>query len=205
MFCLEADMKNKEKILKLVKKKGMVTASDLEKTGVYRNLIYAMCDEGLLVRQSRGLYSASDTQFSEHFSLIEISKRSPDSVICLISALAVHSITTQLPHEVWIAVKRGSWIPKYDSPPVNVTVISGTAFDFGIEKRLINGVEIRVYSIAKTVADCFKFRNKIGLDVAIEALKEVVRSRKVSVDEIMKAADICRVGSVIRPYLEAII
>ena len=92
-------MKNKEKILKLVKKKGMVTASDLEKTGVYRNLLYEMCDEGLLIRHSRGLYSASDTEFSEHLSLIEISKRSPDSVICLISALSFHCITTQLPRK----------------------------------------------------------------------------------------------------------
>ncbi|HSW60374.1 MAG TPA: type IV toxin-antitoxin system AbiEi family antitoxin domain-containing protein [bacterium] len=198
-------MKNKEKILKLVKKKGMITAGDLEKTGVYRNLLYEMCDEGLLVRQSRGLYSASDTQFSEHLSLIEIAKRSPDSVICLISALSFHGVTTQLPHEVWIVVKRGSWIPKYDSVPVNVTVISGNAFDFGIEKHKISGIEIKVYSIAKTVADCFKFRNKIGLDVAIEALKEVVRSRKATVNEIMKAAEICRVGTVIRPYLEAVI
>jgi len=198
-------MKNKEKILKIVKKKGMITAGDLEKTGVYRNLMYEMCDEGLLVRQSRGLYSASDTQFSEHLSLIEISKRSPNSVVCLVSALSFHGVTTQLPHEVWIAVKRGSWIPKYDSVPVNVTVISGNAFDFGIEKHKISGIEIKVYSIAKTVADCFKFRNKIGLDVAIEALKEVVRSRKATVDEIMKAAEICRVGTVIRPYLEAVI
>ncbi|MGI6393460.1 MAG: type IV toxin-antitoxin system AbiEi family antitoxin domain-containing protein [bacterium] len=198
-------MKNKEKILKLVKKKGMVTASDLEKIGVYRNLIYEMHNEGLLVRQSRGIYSASDMEFSEHLSLIEISKRSPDSVICLISALFFHGATTQLPHEVWIAVKRGSWIPRYDSPPVNVTIVSGNAYDFGIEKHKINGIEIKVYSIAKTVADCFKFRNKIGLDVAIEALKEVIISRKATVDEIMEAAQICRVSSVIRPYIEAVI
>lgn len=198
-------MKNKEKILKIVKKKRMVTASDLEKNGVYRNLIYEMCNDGLLIRQSRGLYSASGTDFSEHRSLIEISKKSPNSVICLVSALSFHGVTTQLPHEVWIAVKRGSWIPKYDSPPVNVTVVSGNAYDFGIEKHLINGVEIKVYSIAKTVADCFKFRNKVGLDVAIEALKETVRSRKASVDEIIKAAEICRISSVIRPYIEAVV
>jgi len=198
-------MRNKKKILKLVKKKGMVTASDVEKTGISRNLIYEMCNEGLLVRQGRGLYSVPDAEFSEHLSLIEVSKRSPDSVICLVSALSFHGITTQLPHEVWVAVKRGSWIPKYDSTPVNVTVISGRAFDFGIEKHKINGVEVKIYSIAKTVADCFKFRNKIGLDIAIEALKEAVMSRKTTVDEIMNAAEICRVNSVIRPYLEAII
>lgn len=198
-------MKNKEKVLKIVKKKGMVTAGDLEKMGVYRNLIYEMCNDGLLVRQSRGLYSATDTQLSEHLSLIEISKKSPNSVICLVSALSFHGITTQMAHEVWIAVKRGSWIPKYDNPPVNVTVISGDAFDFGVEKHKVSGVEIKIYSIAKTVADCFKFRNKIGLDVAIEALKETLRSRKATVDEIMEAAQICRISSVIRPYIEAVV
>ncbi len=198
-------MKNKEKILKLIKKKGMVTASDVEKEGLNRNIIYQMCNEGLLVRQNRGLYSVPNAEFSEHLSLIEVSKMSPDSIICLVSALSFHGITTQLPHEVWIAVKRGSWVPKYDFPHVNVTVVSGRAFDFGIEEHKINGVQIKVYNIAKTVADGFKFRNKIGLDVAIEALKETVIARKTTVDEIMKAAEICRVGSVIRPYLEAIL
>ncbi len=198
-------MKNKKEVIKLAKKKGLITASDIEAKGFSRNIIYEMCNEGLLVRQGRGLYSDPDAEFSENLSLIEVSKRSPDSVVCLVSALSFHGITTQLPHEVWIAVRRGSWIPKYDSPPVNVTVISGIAFNFGIEKHKINGVEIQVYSIAKTVADCFKFRNKIGLDVVIEALKEAVISKKATIDEIMKAAEICRVSSVILPYLEAII
>ena len=198
-------MKNKKEVIKLAKEKGIITASDIEAKGFSRNIIYEMCNEGLLVRQGRGLYSDPDAEFSEHLSLIEVSKRSPDSVVCLVSALSFYGITTQLPHEVWIAVRRGSWIPKYDSPPVNVTVISGIAFDFGIEKHKINGVEIQIYSIAKTVADCFKFRNKIGLDVVIEALKEAVISKKATIDEIMKAAEICRVSSVILPYLEAII
>ena len=198
-------MKDKEKILRIVKKKGMVKASDLDKAGYSRNLLYEMCEKGILVRQSRGVYSASDSLFSEYFSLLEVSKRSPNSVICLISALFFHNITTQLPHEVWISVKRGSWIPKYDSPPVNVTVVSGEAFIFGIENHKINGVDIKVYNIAKTIADCFKFRNKVGVDVAIEALKETINAKKASIDEIMEAAEICRVSSIIRPYLEAVV
>ncbi|HDT11395.1 MAG TPA: transcriptional regulator [bacterium] len=198
-------MKNRKKILEIAKKKGIVTTRDVEKIGVPRNLIYKMCDEGILIRHSRGLYSASDTDFSEHISLIEVSTKSPDSVICLISALSFHGISTQLSQEVWIAVKRGSWIPNYDTPSVNVTVVSGAAFEFGVEKHEINGVEIKVYSVAKTVADCFKFRNKVGLDVAIESLKEAVISHRTSVDKIMESAEVCRVGSIIRPYLETVI
>jgi len=198
-------MRNKDKILNIIKKKGMIKSNDLEKIGVYRNLIYDMCNEGLLVRQSRGIYSAPNVDFAEYPSFVEVCKKSESSIICLLSALSFHGITTQLPHEVWIAVKRGSWIPKYDNPPVNVTVVSVESFDFGVEKHRINGVEIKVYNVAKTVADSFKFRNKIGLDVAIEALKETMKSRKASVDEIMKAAKICRVDRVILPYLEAII
>jgi predicted transcriptional regulator of viral defense system len=140
---------------------------------------------------------------TEHSSLAEIAKRFPHAVVCLLSALSFYEITTQIPHKIWITVPRGAWKPDVDYPPLSLTYVSGDAYSFGIQEHDINGVIVKIYSPAKTVADCFKFRNKVGLDVAIEALREVWRSRKASVDELLEAARIDRVLKVMRPYLEA--
>ena len=160
---------------------------------------------GLLRRNARGLYSLPEAPTTERALFAEIVKRVPRAVVCLLSALLFHEITTQLPREIWLAVPRGSWRPNIVYPPLILTYLSGEAYSFGIEKYDVGGVEVKVYSPAKTVADCFKFRNKVGLDVAIEALREVWRSRKATADELFRAAEINRVARTMRPYMEAIV
>ena len=128
----------------------------------------------------------------------------PQAVICLSSALRFHELTTENPFEVWIALKRGSWKPRTTYPPIRAVHFSGAAFEFGITKRSTEDGSIRVYSPAKTVADCFKFKSKVGTDVAIQALREAIRQRKATMDELWKAARVCRVANVMRPYMESL-
>lgn len=196
-------MNTTQQILDIAKQKGILRASDITEAGLSRNHLYRLCRDGLLKKTARGLYVLPDAEASEHIALAELAKRTPRAVVCLVSALNFHGITTQLPHEIWIALPRGSWHPRMDYPPINLTYMSADAFSFGIQEHNLNGVFVKVYSPAKTVADCFKFRNKIGLDVAIEALRETWHSRKATMDELMEAAKICKVSMVMRPYIEA--
>ena len=196
--------KQEEILVLAARQGGLVATRDVENLGLPRTYLYRLCEKGMLTKVGHGLYSLPEPAATEHLALVEVSKRVPRAVICLISALSFHGITTQIPHEVWIAVQRGSWRPDYDYPPLNVTRVSGPAFSFGIEIHHLSGVAVNIYSPAKTVVDCFKFRNKVGLDVTIEALREVWRTRKATMDDLMHAADVCRVSKVIRPYLEAI-
>jgi predicted transcriptional regulator of viral defense system len=198
-------MDRKEQVREIVKNLGMVKAMDIEASGISRNYLYTLNKEGLLQKKARGVYTLPDYPVTEHYDIIEITKRAPNAVICLISALSFHNITTQIPHEIWITVPRGSWRPNIDNPPLNLTYVSGEAYSYGIIEHEISGVGVKVYTPAKTVADCFKFRNKVGLDVAIEALKETWRSKKATMDEMMDAAKICKVSKIMRPYLEAIV
>lgn len=198
-------MERKEKVLNIVKEKGIIRASDLEAASISRNYLYALCKSGLLQKLSRGLYTLPEAPMTEHINLIEVAKRLPNTVICLISALSFHDLTTQIPHEIWVTVPRGAWRPKIDYPPLNLTYVSGDAYSFGIQEHIIHGVSVKIYSPAKTVADCFKFRNKVGMDVAIEALRDVWRSHKATMDELVEAAEICKVSKVMMPRLEAII
>ena len=198
-------MERNEKVLKIAKEKGIVRASDLEAEGISRNYLYAFCKSGLLQKLSRGLYTLPDGPITEHINLIEVAKRIPNTVICLISALSFHDLTTQIPHEIWVTLPRGAWRPKIDYPPLTLTYVSGDAYSFGIQEHIIQGVAVKMYSPAKTVADCFKFRNKVGMDVAMEAIRDVWRSRKATMDELVKAAEICKVSKVMLPRLEAII
>ena len=145
---------------------------------------------------------AKDYEPTEYHGVIEVCSRIPKAVVCLLSALQFHDLTTQLPYEVWVAVKRPS-SPVIMDAPVRVIYLSNTAYSEGIEKHNIEGVEVKVYCPAKTVADCFKYRNKIGLDVAIEALRDCLTQKKSTVDDIWKYAKVCRVANIIRPYLEA--
>ena len=184
---------------------GVVSTKDVEQVGIPRVYLSRLCEQGMLRRISHGLYTLPEPDASEYLSLIEVSKRVPKAVICLISALSFHEITTQIPHEVWIAVPRRGWRPAFPYPPLNVSSVSIQAYSFGVQTRELHGVPVNIYSPAKTVADCFKFRSKVGLDVAIEALKESWRQRKVNMDDLVEAAEICRVSKVIRPYLEAIV
>lgn len=196
-------MGRQKQILELARKKGIIRAEDVEAIGISRNYLYRMHKEGLLEKSAVGLYTLPEAPVTENSSLAEIAKRLPHAVVCLISALNYHGITTQISHEIWLTIPRGSWRPDVEYPPLKLTYVSGPAYSFGIQKHVINGAAVKIYSPAKTVADCFKFRNKVGLDVAIEALREAWRSRKVTMDELVEAAGIDRVSKIMRPYLEA--
>jgi predicted transcriptional regulator of viral defense system len=158
-----------------------------------------------LDRPARGLYTVHDAQVTEHHSLAEACKRVPHGVVCLISALRFHGFTTQAPFEVWLAIDRKARRPRQDLPPLRIVRFSGKALTQGIETHLIEGVKVRLYSPAKTIADCFKYRNKIGLDVALEALRECWRERRCTMDELWRFAKTCRVSNVMRPYLESLV
>jgi predicted transcriptional regulator of viral defense system len=190
--------------LKVISDCGVIRPHDLEKRGISPQILYRLYQNGKVIRLARGLYATKDYQPTEHHSLVEVCSRIPKGVVFLLSALQFHDLTTQLPHEVWVAVKRPSRPVKIDLP-ARVFYLSTKAFIAGVEKHNIEGVWVKVYCPAKTVADCFMYRNKIGLDVALEALRDCLSKKKCSVDEILKYAKVCRVTNVIRPYLEAIV
>ncbi len=152
----------------------------------------------------RGLYVPTGAKITENHTLVEAATRVPSGVVCLLSALAFHKLTTQSPHEVWLAIDVKARKPSADWPPLRIVRFSGVARAFGVESHAIEGVDVRITSRAKTVADCFKYRNKIGIDVAIEALRGYLGKRGRSMDELQRAAEACRVSRVMRPYLEAL-
>jgi predicted transcriptional regulator of viral defense system len=191
------------KVLALVRKAGVLRAQDLEAHGIPRVVLTRLHQKARLKRVARGLYVLPEADLSEHHTLAEACKRIPHGIVCLLSALRVHGLTTQAPFEVWLALDVKARKPQLAAPPLHIVRFSGKALRFGVEERSVEGVPVRVTSPAKTVADCFKYRNKIGLDVAMEALKDYRRTRK-SLDELWKAAGVCRVASVMRPYLEAL-
>ncbi len=193
-----------ERAVKLMQAAGVVRAGELTRSGIHPMTLRRLVDRGVVERDGRGLYRLAGAEVSENYSLIQAAKRVPKGVICLLSALRFHGLTTQKPFEVWMAIERGTRRPAVDAPPLRVHSFSGEAFTAGIEEHNTDGVTLRVYNPAKTVADCFKFRYKIGVDVAMEALRDARRQRKATVDEIWHYAEICRVARVIYPYLEAL-
>jgi len=201
----ETPMNRKARIFELVQRMGIVRPRDVEAAGIPREYLLRLYRNGELERVGRGLYTLPDGLTSESLSLAEVAKRVPKAVVCLLSALQFHNVTTQLPHEVWIAIEGTSWKPGINYPSLQVMRFSGQAFSFGIEEHKVSNVRVKVYSPAKTVADCFKFRNKIGLDVALEALRETWRIRRAIMDELWGAAKVCRVANVMRPYLEGVV
>jgi predicted transcriptional regulator of viral defense system len=194
-----------QKVLSIVKKTGVIRPRDLDKHGIDRKYLNLMYHQGLIDQICRGLYVSKEMDLTERHSFVEVSSFAPKAVICLLSALNYHGLTTQLPSEVWIAINRKAWLPKEPRIPMRVVRFSGQALGAGIEERQIEGVRVRIYNPAKTVADCFKYRNKIGLDVAIEALRDCYRKKKCTVDDLLRYAHICRVANVMKPYLEAIV
>ncbi len=182
----------------------MLRPRDLDPDGIPRTYLSRLCAAGKLQRISRGLYVLPGSGATEHHSLAEVCKRVPNGVVCLLSALRFHELTTQAPFEVWLAIGEKAWRPRVEYPPLRIVRFSRTALRAGIEEHRIEGVTVHVYSPAKTIADCFKYRNKIGLDVAIEALRECWQSRRCTMDDLWHYADICRVRNVMRPYLESI-
>ena len=191
------------KVLALARKLGVLRPRDLRAAGLRREYVQRLLARGELERIGRGLYTAPAAKVSAHRSLAEVSKAAPQGVVCLLSALRYHGLTTQHPSEVWLALPSKAWRPRRTPFPVRVVYLSAGAHRAGIETQTIDGVTVRIYSPAKTVADCFKFRNKIGIDVAVEALRDYLKKHRGGVDALWRYAKICRVQRVMQPYLEA--
>ena len=190
--------------LQVIRRLGVVRAADLEAQGIPRRRLYQLVGEGKVERQARGIYTASGHPHTAEHALAQVAKRVPSGVICLLTALRFHELTTQLPAEVWVALPEKARKPRLDYPRLRVTRFSGPALTEGIESHRIEGVEVRVYSAAKTVADCFKYRNKVGIDVAVEALRDFSRRHRGGATDLARFARICRVTRVMQPYLDAI-
>lgn len=183
---------------------SVLRTQDLEHLGISRKALKELSDRGILERIGRGLYRVVGSEVTEHQSLVEAAKRVPQGVVCLLSALRFHGLTTQNPFAVWLAIDRKAWQPSVDYPPLQIVRFSGDALKSGIDAPILQGVQVHIYSPAKTVADCFKYRNKIGLDVAIEALKDCIEKKLCTFDDLWRFARICRVANVMRPYLESL-
>jgi len=195
----------KDQVLETIRSQGVIRAKELKLLGIHQESLKRLLSQGLLVRSGRGVYTLPDIDLTENQSLIEACVRVPHGIVCLLSALRFHELTTQAPYEVWLAIANSARCPKEDILALRIVRMSGDAMSAGLEEHYITGQKVRVYNIPKTVADCFKFRYKIGLDVAIEALKESLFSRRTSIDELWHYAKICRVANVMRPYLESIV
>lgn len=193
-----------EQALTLARQQGILRPKDLQDASIPRVVLTRLAASGELEKVGRGLYRLADAPISEHESLGQVAIRIPQAVFCLLTALQIHDLTTQLPRELWIAMPRGSHAPRLDYPPLRMIQFSGDAYAEGIEIIQRDQIDLRVYCIAKTLVDCFKHRNKIGLDVALEALKEARAQNKLIMDELWHHAQIARVTNVMRPYLEAI-
>lgn len=188
----------------LIRKKGLLRAGELEKKGISRSAQRRLNARGTIERVGRGVYGLPGVVLTEHHSLAEASRLVPGGVICLLSALRFHGLTTQNPFEVWMAIGAKAWRPKAGALKIRLVHFSDSSFAAGVQTHDVAGVRIRVTSAAKTVADCFKFRNKIGIDVAVEALKDFTRLYRGGANDLARFARICRVSRVMQPYLDAI-
>lgn len=195
----------RQQVIDFMSQQSLVRPKDLVSAGLPKDYLYQLATEGVVEKIGRGLYRLPDSDSSEWSSWVEAQRRVPKGVFCLMSALVFHRFTSQNPYELWIAIPNKAWRPAIDYPPVRYITMSGAALDEGIERHNVEGIELQVYNAAKTVADCFKFRRHVGLDVAIESLKEGWREKKFSMDELMHYAEVCRVAKVIQPYAESIV
>lgn len=193
-----------EKLANLAQKAGILRPRDLDAQGIPRLYLRILEDRGIIRKAGRGLYVHDQAKATEGHSVAQAAKLVPEGIICLLTALRLHSLTTQAPFEVWLAIDGKAWKPRIEYPPLRVVRFSGAALTHGIEHRKIEGVSVRLYDPAKTVADCFKYRNKVGLDVALEALRDSLRQKKATMDQLWHAAKICRVTNVMRPYMESV-
>ena len=194
------------RLLRLAKKQPVVRARDVARQGIHTSTLTRMTRSGALEKVGPGRYRlATSSRTTEHHDLAVATAAVPRSVVCLISALRFHDIGTQLPGEVLIAVPRGTRVPSVSAPPIRVVNVSTAVFDLGIEEHRVEGQVVRIYSLARTVADCFRFRNKVGLDVALEALTEAWRNKRLKLDELNRIAKKLRVQRVMQPYLETVV
>ena len=195
---------DRHRTLKLARRSRGVTSRELTDAGIHRQVLTRLVAEGHIERIARGFYRLAEQPVTEHHGLAIAATAVPHGVVCLLSALQFHDIGTQLPAEVWIALDRRAWRPVLSYPLLRMVRFTGEALTRGVEHHTIEGRTVKVYSVAKTIADCFKYRNKIGVDVALEALREAWRRRRLTMDELDSYAATCRVHRVMRPYLEAL-
>ena len=193
------------KALKLARRRQGLRSGELAPAGIHRQVLSRLVATGEVERLARGIYRLAERPITEHHGLAVACTAVPNSVVCLLSALQFHGIGTQLPPEVWIAIDRRARRPALKYPPLRIVRYSGQALTQGIQTHQLEGQPVRIYSVAKTLADCFKYRNKIGLDVALEALREAWHARRFSMAELDRHAIVCRVQRVMRPYLEALV
>jgi predicted transcriptional regulator of viral defense system len=193
-----------ETALELLREQGTLRPRDLARHDIPPDYLDRLYRLGLVDRVARGLYAWPDAKVSEHHSLAEAARLVPGGVVCLLSALRFHGLTTQSPREVWLTLPSKAWAPKVKYPRLRIIRASGPALTAMVEGHRVEGVAVKIYSPAKTVADCFKHRSKVGLDVALEALRDAFRGRKTTMDELWAAARICRMENVMRPYLESL-
>ncbi len=203
-MCIAMTAPREDRILQLIQRLGIARPADLEAHGIPRGQLYRLVRAGLVERQARGIYVASRHSYTAEHTLAQVAKRIPSGVFCLLTALRFHGLTTQAPAEVWIALPEKARKPRLDYPRLRVARFSGAALTEGIETHRLEKVDVRVYSAAKTVADCFKYRNKVGIDVAVEALRDFGRHRRGGATELARFARICRVTRVMQPYMDAI-
>ena len=197
-------MTKTEELITLVRRQGVIRSRDLERHGIPRVYLFRLFRDGVLDRASRGVYVLADAEVTEHHSLAEACKRVPHGVACLLSALRMHEMTTQTPFEVWLAIDRKARLPKVEYPPLRIVRFSARDLAEGVEERDVEGVLVRVTNPARTVVDCFAYRNEIGLDVALEALRDGWRQKKATMDELYRVARSRRMANVMRPYLESL-
>ncbi len=191
-----------EKILNLAKSQSTIRTRDAIELGIHPEYLRRLVEQGLLFKSGRGIYTYIDAEITEHHSLTIASQRVEHGVICLLSALQFHDIGTQAPFEVWMAIDVHARRPNSEVLSLHPIYMSGLALTMGIETHTLEGTPVRIFNLPKTIVDCFKYRHKIGLDVALEALRESWESRRCSMDELWKYAKICRMSKVMRPYLE---
>lgn len=193
-----------DRLVQYVRRHGMVRPRDLEAVGVSRTVLKRLADRGELTRQARGIYTLPEHEATRHIDLATVSARAPKAVVCLVSALEFHELTTQVPHAVWIMISKTGHRPRISQPAIRVVRASGRSLTAGIDTHRIEGIEVRITNPAKTVADCFKYRDHVGQDVAVEALRDCLHQRKATFGTLYEMARINRVGKTIRPYLEAL-
>lgn len=202
---MPSDRTSKTDVLIRLARKGLVRARDLDRAGIPRAYLKRLCDRGVLEQVDRGLYRLVEAPATELSSLAEVAKRLPHAIVCLLSALQVHGLTTESPHAVWVLIDRRARMPKIAYPKLEVVRASGAGREHGVRTLVIDGVNVQITTPAKTVADCFRFRRHVGAEVALAALKDYLRTRKGSIDALVEAARADRIHAFMRPYLEALV